>query len=335
MLNFCYKIQTLWYNKKPNWLIYLLLPIAGIYWLIITIRSFAYRFKLLASYKLKIPTVIVGNITVGGTGKTPVVIYLVKLLQEYGFNPGVISRGYKGKAKQNTIVTATSAPEQVGDEPLLIVKRTKCPLVVGKNKVAAAKYLQAKFPVDVIISDDGLQHYALQRDIELVVIDGIKRFGNGFCLPAGPLRELPSRLNTVTAILINGGQAVAGEYPLQILGTRAYNLKKQSYCELSAFSPTLVHAVAGIAEPNKFFQLLQQNQLTIIPHIFPDHHQFLPAELEFADDLPIIMTEKDAVKCLKFANEKFWCLPIEVKLSYNFNTWFLQLLNKIKSVKEE
>lgn len=333
MLSLIRKIEKSWYNKKPNWLAKLCLPFSGIYWFITSIRRVLYKNGLLKSFKLQVPVIVVGNITVGGTGKTPVVIYLVELLRQSGFNPGVISRGYKGHRDDDVLVVGLHAdPKIVGDEAALMVNRLQCPIVIGKDRVAAGNYLQDKFPVDVIICDDGLQHYALQRDIELVVIDGERRFGNGYCLPAGPLRELPARLHKIDAVLVNGGTALPGEFTVQMQGNEVYNLHDpKCICSVTKFLAQPVHAIAGIGNPDKFFQYLRGFGLTIIAHSFPDHHYYVENDLRFGDEYPILMTEKDAVKCQQFALHKFWVLPISIKLPVNCERKILQLLNKPKN----
>lgn len=328
MLFFLKKIEKLWYAPKPCLCLWLLWPFAKLYSWLVWARRLLYKHNIFASYKLNTPTIVVGNITVGGTGKTPVVIYLAELLKEYGLKPGIISRGYQGQGKQITAVTANSDPKRVGDEPVLIAKRTSCPVVVGTNKVAAGRYLLRNFSVDIVISDDGLQHYALARDIEVAVIDGIRRFGHGYCLPMGPLRELPTRLALVDLLVTNGGVALAGEFGMQLSTGLAYNLAdKNNSCPLAALSATKVHAIAGICDPNKFFIYLKANGLDIIPHAFSDHHNFKPTDLNFADHAPVIMTEKDAVKCQYFAKSNFWVVPIKAILPLNFDKLLLELVS--------
>ena len=321
-------IQKYWYQSTPCLCAWLLLPFSKLYSWLVLARKFLYKHKVFSSYKLNAPTIVVGNITVGGTGKTPIVIYLAELLKGSGLKPGIISRGYKGKCNQVTAVTVNSDPRQVGDEAVLMARRTGCPVVVGKNKVAAGRYLLRNFSVDIVISDDGLQHYALERDIEIAVIDGIRRFGNGYCLPMGPLREMPARLAEVDILVTNGGEALAGEFGMQLSVSLAHNLvQKNTLCRLAELSTTKVHAVAGIGDPNKFFTYLKANGLDIMPHAFSDHHNFKPEDLNFADNAPVIMTEKDAVKCQNFARDNFWFLPITAILPTNFDKLFLELVS--------
>jgi tetraacyldisaccharide 4'-kinase len=249
-----------------------------------------------------VPVIVVGNITVGGTGKTPVVIWLVEQLQALGLTVGVISRGYGGKAGVAT-VTADSDPQRVGDEPVLIAQRTHVPLVVGRQRNLAIQRLLADTTCDVIISDDGLQHYAMARALEIVVVDGQRQFGNGYCLPAGALREPLSRLASVDFVLTNGQN-------LQVQGDTLINLSSGNTLKLSGFAGQTVHVVTGIGNPQRFINSLQAAGLTVIAHIYPDHYAFNGTELQLKPDLPILMTEKDAVKCRAFAAEHCWYLPI-------------------------
>ena len=283
-----------WY--KRGFLCYLLSPLAGLYRIIIFIRKF-----LKTPVKFNVPIIVVGNITVGGTGKTPLVIWLADFLQKKGFKPGIVSRGYGGHSNAYPcLINEHSDVKQVGDEALLISKRTHCPMVVAPNRVAAVQKLLATNKCNIIISDDGLQHYALGRDIEIAVIDD---FGNGFCLPAGPLREPKKRLQEVD-LMINVNLEI----------DNIYNVKNSALNKaISEF--TNVHAVAGIGKPEKFFTMLRRFNLKIIEHPFPDHHIFTPQDLLFTDDIPILMTEKDAVKCLDFADSKYWCVSVQAKIN--------------------
>ena len=326
------RIQDSWYRQTIAPGLWLLWPLAAMYAAAVSLRRRLYKYQLLRSYKLPVPTIVVGNITVGGTGKTPLVIYLLELLQQQGLRPGVISRGYLGKSRLPTVVAADASPAAVGDEPLLIAQRSNCPVVVAKSKVAAGQYLIKHFAVDVIISDDGLQHYQLQRDIEIVVIDGNQRFGNGHCLPMGPLRESPQRLPRADMVVINNGIPANREFAMQTVAGRAYNLAdRQQSCALAAFVGRELHAVAGIGAPGNFFRLLQSHGLQVIAHPFADHHNFTLADLDFSDQSPIIMTEKDAVKCRAFAKSNYWCLPIAASLSQEFAEKLLLLLKSVHS----
>lgn len=316
-----------WHHR--NLWSYLLLPISCLYRLVITIRRYCYRKKIFNTYKPPVPVVIVGNITVGGTGKTPLVIALTELLIRQGYSPGIVSRGYGGKSTHYPVsVTAMSSPQQVGDEPLLIARRTQIPVVVDPNRVRAVQCLLQNYSCDIIISDDGLQHYALKRDIEIAVLDDMARFGNGYCLPAGPLREPISRLSEVDYVIVNG-QARADEFAMQLQPLSLINLTDNIQKPLAELRNQTVHAVAGIGNPHRFFHTLREAELQLIEHIFPDHHVYNANELQFADDLPIIMTEKDAVKCTGFSLNNGWYLPVTAKLSTVFES---DLIHKIQQL---
>ena len=303
-----------WYHPHPiRWLLW---PFSVLYCLVIWLRRQFYRLGIFKHQRLNVPVIIVGNITVGGTGKTPFVVWLAKQLQQAGYQPGIISRGYGGNADYYPqLVTPHSDPGIVGDEPVLISQQTQCPMVVAPNRVAAGQMLLKLHDCDIIISDDGLQHYALDRDIEIVVVDGSRMFGNQYCLPAGPLREPLSRLNTIDFIAHNGSPA-SPEFNMTLSHHYAVNLADPTIKrEVSDFADQTVHAVAGIGNPGRFFNQLNNHGLTIIPHPFTDHHTFIAKDLFFNDDNPILMTEKDAVKCKLFANTNMWVIPIETAIS--------------------
>lgn len=329
MANVVNKLSQAWY-QKPGLLTLLLLPLAILYASITAVRRLCYRAGLCRSYHLPVPVIVVGNITVGGTGKTPLTIALVKLLQQQGYQPGVISRGYGGSHLTPTVVTAKSQSLVVGDEPLLIQRQTTAPVVVAADRVAAGRLLLEQFPCDVIITDDGLQHYRLQRDIEIAVLDGQRRLGNAWHLPAGPLREGKGRLKQVDFIVSNG-QALPGEFPMQLKPADFVNLKTQQLRPISDFIGLAVNAVAGIGNPQRFFELLEKMGLQVKAHIFADHHKFEAEDISFNNTFPILMTEKDAVKCISFATEDCWYLPISAHLSDDFSTKLLTLLSQIKN----
>ena len=326
--NFSRWIQDAWY--KEMYLSTWIMPLSMIYVDIIKLRRFLYRKGFLKTTRLPVPVIIVGNITVGGTGKTPLVIWLADYLQQQGYKPGIISRGYGGSGQeQPLLVTANSPVADVGDEPLLIARKSTAPVAVCARRVAAAKYLIDDFHCDVIISDDGLQHYALQRDIEIAVIDGLRRFGNGYCLPAGPLREPIERLQEVDLVIVNGEVEQDDEYSMRFSGSDAVNLANQTVKPLSEFSQQPCHAVAGIGNPERFFQLLKQQGVTFDAHAFPDHYHFTAADLNFKDECPVLMTEKDAVKCQSFATEKLWSVPVTAEPEPSF----IQQLNILLTQK--
>ena len=331
-----------WYEKSPFAL--LLLPFSLLFWLISISRRKLFQFGLYSSFKPPIPTIVVGNITVGGTGKTPLVIALIKALQQHQFKPGVISRGYSSQASRYPFaVTGDSKPTEAGDEPLLIAKRTKVPVVIDAVRSEAAKYLIEHTDCDVIIADDGLQHYALQRDIEIVVVDKHRAFGNQLLLPAGPLRETVGRLSTVDLIVANGGAPDAENMPssqgdLRIhamhldVGNLVNVLDGSSVASSNwAYSKT-VHAVAGIGNPQRFYNSLRKLGFTLIEHSYGDHHNFKRDDLVFDDDLPIIMTEKDAIKMAQLdPSDNYWFLPVNAKLDEPFFTTLLSRLRQLST----
>lgn len=363
-------LEKLWYSPPRNLykyfpLLILLWPLTQLYRLITMVRRALY--KVLAPAPVPVPVVVVGNLTVGGTGKTPLVIYLCELLRKQGWQPGVVSRGYRRQQHKHIpytdimVVTANSSAAEVGDEPLLISRRSGCPVVVGaKRAKAVAQLLQQFKQVDIVIADDGLQHYQLARDLEIAVIDGSRKFGNSLCLPAGPLREPLARLQQVDLVVINSRNDVKlancqnssvqmvhrynidnnvdtvvladpPEFAMLLQPQRLYNLADLTKtCDLTEFVDkkvyTKVHAVAGIGNPERFFTTLTTIGLQIIPHIFPDHYQFTAADLAFNEPYPLIMTEKDALKCCEFATDSWWCLPIDVKISAEFDQAFIGLL---------
>jgi tetraacyldisaccharide 4'-kinase len=318
----------MWYEAHP--LSTVLAPLGWLYGMVVTLRRYAYRAGLLRSEKLPVPVIVVGNITVGGTGKTPLVINLVKRLQQAGHRPGVVSRGYGGAATRwPQAVNSDSDPYLVGDEPVLIARRAACPVVVGPRRVRAAKRLLAEHDCDVIICDDGLQHYALARDIEIAVVDGARRFGNGRCLPAGPLRESPSRLQSADMVIVNGGGS-ADACSMRLMGEQARQLQAPGISHaLRDWNGKSVHGVAGIGNPARFFAHLRAHGHLVVEHAFPDHHDFRMEDLHFDDDLPVMMTEKDAVKCRGFARPNHWYVPVDAQLDAQCEYRIQELLTRI------
>jgi len=305
-----------WYRLAP--LHCLLYPISLIFRALVALRRLGYRLHLFPSVKLPIPVIVVGNISVGGTGKTPLTLSLVQQMVAQGWHPAVISRGYGGTdGKMPRAVRVDDLAQEVGDEPLLMAQRKLCPVWIGRDRPACAHALLRVHPeCDVIFSDDGLQHYRLQRDVEIAVVDGTRRFGNGLMLPAGPLREPISRLQQVDAVVVNGGAARDGEFAMQLAGTHFYSLLNPDLIKTAGdFTGQHLHAIAGIGHPQRFFAHLQQLGLQCIPHAFPDHHVYTPSELSFADTDALLMTEKDAVKCGAFASKKYWVLRVDAQVS--------------------
>ena len=301
-----------WYH--PNQIKWLLWPLAVIYRIAIGIRKLQYQLGLKSAVTLPVPVIVVGNITVGGTGKTPLIIWLASELQAQGYRVGIVSRGYGGGAAEwPQQVWDTSDPLQVGDEPVLLARVTGCPVAVGPDRVAAAQMLLAAKQVDIVLADDGLQHYALNRTMEIVVVDGERGLGNGLFLPAGPLRESKKRINNVDAVVVNGGNwKHDGAFRAQAEAQQLYQVAGSNQRSLREFRDTKVHAVAGISNPEKFFNLLKKAGVDVLPHPLPDHAKLDITSLNFGDSLPIMVTEKDAVKCQSFAHENVWCVPIKL-----------------------
>lgn len=306
-------LDNYWYDLNPVAL--LLWPVSVLFRLLVSLRRMCYRTGLFKSYKMSKPVIVIGNISVGGTGKTPLIIELCQLLDSWGINVGIISRGYGGTGPWPHQITAESAAETSGDEPVQIFQRTGVPVVVGPDRVADVEMLCKNNNIDLILTDDGLQHYRLQRDLELVVIDHQRQFGNGFNLPAGPLREPVSRLKESSWCIYNGGES---EYSFKIEPSFVKHLSSERKESLNSFKGNFVHAVAGIGSPERFFTMLREFGLNIIEHSFADHHQFSETDLTFNDSLPVLMTEKDSVKCTGFTNKKLWFVAIDIKLSDQF-----------------
>lgn len=307
---------------------FLLVPLSLIFFLLVCWRRLAYRAGLFGVRRLPVPVIVVGNLGVGGSGKTPLTLRIVQWLAELGYHPGILSRGYGGRARAPMPVKADSDPALVGDEPVLLARRAACPVWVGRKRAEAGRQLLTFHPeVDVLVADDGLQHYALHRDMEIVVVDGLRGFGNGRLLPAGPLREPLGRLATVDAAVINGGDPddfilLPPSFAMHLRGTTFFNLldpaRTATAAELAANSGgRQIHALAGIGHPQRFFDHLERLGLNISPHAFPDHHAYR------AEDMPagtLLMTEKDAVKCAAFAPPDAWFLAVDAILPPGLKT---------------
>jgi len=308
-------IQEAW-KRKSIFFYLILVPLSWLFGCVTWLRRLAYRYGLVKSYRLSAPVIIVGNINVGGSGKTPVVIWLIEELKKNGYQPAVISRGYGGTARLPTKVTAESNANVVGDEPVLIANRCDCPVWVGKNRVDVGEaLLKAHSECNVVISDDGLQHYRLKRDIEIAVVDADSSKQSARLLPAGPLRESVMRLNSVDAIVSNGEKLNPAAFQMQLMGERFYNLADASMTALAAdFNRKVVRAMAGIGKPERFYDHLCKLGLTFTTVSFDDHHAFTAAELAEIDCDILIMTEKDAVKCKLFAQAHHWVLPVEAQI---------------------
>lgn len=326
--------EQLWYPQKPKPVSPFLSFLSKCYQVgYFSVSKYHKVCNLFKKNRFNVPVIVVGNLTVGGTGKTPLVIAIAKYLQSKGYEPGIVSRGYGGSARYPCEVTEHSSSVEVGDEPLLIYRATGCPMIVDPNRSRAVETLLNFYSCDIVISDDGLQHHALNRDIEIVVIDGERRFGNGYCLPAGPLRESVRRLKTVDLVVTNGS-AKEGEHAMNLVfqEIRPVLALNKEIKTLQNLKGQTVHAIAGIGNPNRFFQQLSQFGMTVIPHAFSDHYYFTEEDISFDDDLPIIMTEKDAVKCEKIASKRHWYLPVEAQCPpefwVNFDQKLQALLNK-------
>jgi len=318
------RLAGLWYGRSA--LAALLQPLAALYGAGLRARRSAYAHGLLHTGRAGVPVVVIGNLTVGGTGKTPLTLWLAERLREHGVRPGILSRGYTraGSARSPLRVYADSPWREVGDEPKLLARRSDCPTVVARERLAGARELAAH-GVPLILADDGLQHLALARDLEIVVVDGARGLGNGRLLPAGPLRERPGRLARAALVVVNGepvhptlAGAALGAAPLrmQLVGSEARALRGSAVWSLQAFRGAPVHAVAGIGHPARFFAMLRAHGLEIIEHAYPDHHDFRPADLAFGDGRPVLMTEKDAIRCEELALRAgtLWYVPVTAEL---------------------
>jgi tetraacyldisaccharide 4'-kinase len=297
---------------------------------VLGLRRWAYALGLRRSRRLPVPVVVVGNLTAGGTGKTPLVAWLANELRQRGWQPGIITRGYGAAAAEARRLPPEAEPAEFGDEPVWLAHATGCPVAIGRRRADAGQLLVDRDGVDLLLSDDGLQHWSLARDVEIVVIDGQRGFGNQRLLPAGPLREPLERLKRVDAVVVNGGQR-EGAHSMQVRAERALSLRDLAIARpLSSFTGQRVHAVAGIGNPRRFFDLLRSHGIVLDAHPFPDHHPFERADLDFGDDLPVLITEKDAGKCAPFADGRIWVVPIDVELPAAFADAIHRQLHPLK-----
>lgn len=320
----------------------LLAPFALAFALAVRLRRFLYRRGVLRTWRAPVPVVVVGNVTVGGTGKTPLVIAIVELLRAHGWNPGVVARGYGRVPPREQdplgvvrVLPDVATPEHFGDEPVLIARRCRVPVYISPDRVAAVRALLDSDPeVNVVVSDDGLQHYALGRDVEIAVVDGERRFGNGLPLPAGPLREPVARLGEVDAVVVNGESDVAlpaaRRFTMRLARERFVSLSNgetRSPAELAAaLRGRRVAAIAGIGHPQRFFDHLAALGIRASAHAFPDHYGYQRRDLKLPGVDAILMTEKDAVKCAGIADARMWFMRIEAVLAPGFDDFLLSRL---------
>ena len=327
-------LEKAWYSGS-RWPL-LLYPLEKLF---ITVSDSRRKKQQLQQWYSPVPLIVVGNINVGGTGKSPLVIALIHWLRDRGYRPGVVSRGYTAKPPAYPFsVKSESAANEVGDEPLMIVQRTGVSMVIDPDRVSACKHLLEVHECDVIISDDGLQHYQMGRDIEIVVIDAQRGLGNGHCLPVGPLREIPDRLKQVDMVVVNG---VGGFYydnaiSMQLVVTSLVGVKDHHRYDMAMLTETAVHAVAGIGNPDRFYDTLRQAGLEVIEHSFADHHLFQASDITFDDELPVIMTEKDAVKCARLQTKAAtYYLQVDALLPIEFTEQLIKLLQNCKESKTD
>lgn len=352
------KIVDTWYGETT---IAWLKPFSSLFSVISTFRRKLYASGRKKVYRSSVPLIVVGNISVGGTGKTPLIIYLVRQLISAGYRPGVVSRGHGSKAPAYPFhVKADSPVRHSGDEALLISRNTSCPVVIDANRSNAVKSLEQNYDCNVILSDDGLQHYAMARDIEIAVVDGRRGFGNGYLIPAGPLREKPERLDDVDLIICNGESQLRFKTPAYGMTLEPKHLCHLQSGQLFAIADIMqemansrdsiandnknkedeenrvtkhkVHAIAGIGNPERFFSSLCDCGFDIISHVFDDHHAYTLQDINFDDDYEVIMTEKDAVKCMAFARKTDWYLRVDAVID---DAFINNLLSKLKTFNIE
>jgi tetraacyldisaccharide 4'-kinase len=324
-------LNRVWYERaSPPWW---LLPLSLSYGAAAGARRYLYAKHLRKATRMSSPVVVVGNLSVGGTGKTPLVCWLAARLKELGFRPGVVTRGYGGSSENVRLVDASADPDIVGDEPLLLARRIGVPVAIGRDRPAAAQLL-VNAGCDVVVSDDGLQHYALARDCEIVVVDGDRRFGNGRLLPAGPLRESKDRLGRVDAVVVNGGHApLEGALSMRLEAKDALSLIGGAVKSLQEFAGVSVHAVAGIGNPERFFNMLRSYGIEVVGHPLPDHARLQPADISFPDGRPVLMTEKDAVKCEGWAGPLHWYVPVTAKFEDDESKVLLDIVTRAMALR--
>ena len=328
------RLVNAWYQGHPALL--LLRPLEWLYRAVVQRKRQRFLAGQSPSYRAPVPVIVVGNITVGGTGKTPLILYLIDHCRARGLRVGVVSRGYGAQPPSVPWrVTAEQSADEAGDEPLLLVQRSGVALMIDPDRARAVQALLSAEPLDLILCDDGLQHYRLARDLELVLIDAVRGLGNGRCLPAGPLREPQARLQSVDAVLFNGASADSAEgFGFTLQPTALVNVASGERQSLGVFAPgQAVHAVAGIGNPQRFFRTLEALNWRPIAHAFADHATYSAASLEFSPSLPLLMTEKDAVKCRAFAQPDWWYLAVDAQPSPAFSAWLDGQLDSLLSAR--
>ena len=319
-----------WYRRGA--IAWLLWPASLAFGFLTWSRRVLYRLRILKSMHPGIPVIVVGNITVGGSGKTPLVLWIAEFLKAHGWSPAIVSRGYAGAGGAPRAATVASEPDDVGDEPIVLARRGGCPVWIGADRVSVIEAMRAQHPeADVVVLDDGLQHYRLRRDVEIAVVDS-RGFGNGWLLPAGPLREPPRRLRSVHAVVSHQapdpGPGNLNTFEMRLEGEVAHRMSDARERQpLQAWRGQAVHVVAGIGNPSRFFVHVGKLGPRVVPHPFPDHHRFGAGELEFGDELPVLMTEKDAVKLRRHARPNWWVLPVTANLAPAFGGWLLNELD--------
>jgi tetraacyldisaccharide 4'-kinase len=336
-------IHRVWYEGAGSYR--LLLPLSGLYWLLIGLRRYLYQFGILDTHRAVAPVIVVGNITTGGTGKTPVTIWLARELQARGFSPGIVSRGYGGsKSSSSMRVDTASDPAVVGDEPVLMARLSGCPVVVDADRFRAAEML-VQDGADLVIADDGLQHLRLERTYDICVIDGARGLGNRHLLPAGPLRDTIARLSEVDQVLLNGPLRVQGgevsvveqnAIEFELVAVEVRRLNGSLTRPIERFEGTTVHGVAAIGNPNRFFDLLRAHGMQVIEHAFPDHARLATNDLDFGDEFDILMTEKDAVKLGRPKSNKLWAVPVELRMDPLLSgPWLEQIESRLRNEQEK
>ena len=319
-----------WHRRGA--LAWLLWPASLAFGILVRVRRALYRLRILKSVHPGIPVIVVGNLTAGGAGKTPLVLWIAEFLKRSGWSPAIVSRGYGANVTAPRAATIADEASAVGDEPILLARRSGCPVWIGADRVQVVAALRAQHPeVDVVVLDDGLQHYRVRRDLEIAVVDA-RGFGNGWLLPAGPLREPVSRLRSVHAVVSN--QSSMEGYAMRLEGETLHRMTDARERQpAKAFAGQKVHAVAGIGHPERFFLHLARLGVSAQPHPFPDHHPFRAEDLAFGDAAPVLLTEKDAVKLRHAARPNWWVLPVTAQLDPAFGDWLLGKANEWRRSK--